>query len=325
MPTKNQNSTDSRRQQILNLLAWLLKFGVSTGLIWYLLEKISSSNVVKYVLELSIDVLLFSIFLIIVQGILAAIRWRLVITAIGHRLSLIKATIITFVGLFFNQFMPASIGGDAVRIWQSKKAGLPMPIAVTSVMLERFGSFLAVTVLSLSMLPILTIKEHNEFIYMISILAATAGIAALGLIMFLDRLPINLHHLKSVQGAGELARYTRMIFLNAKLTIYFFLTALGSQVLLSLAAFSLANGMGLDVDFIECLAIMPSVMILSSLPISVGGWGVREVAMVSAFGIFGVAPEAATALSVILALTASVASIPGGILFVILKFDNSTA
>lgn len=312
----------SGRQRLLRLLPWMLKLGLSASLVWYLLGKIGGNQVVEHAMALSPWVLCLALSLILCQAALAGIRWSLVVSAIGQHLAPSNAISITFVSLFFNQFLPASVGGDAIRMWQSKKAGLPLTTAVTSVMLERFGSLLSVAALSVAMLPVIA-RQQSELMSKGTILVAAAGLAALVLLMFLDRLPSKLHRWRVIRGVGQLARDTRMLFLQPLQASGFLLTALGGQVLLAMAVFSLARGMGISVSFIECVAIMPSVVLVSSLPISVAGWGIRELAMVTAFGIFGVAPEAAMALSVILALTGSVASLPGGILFVIFRSNNS--
>jgi hypothetical protein len=65
------------------------------------------------------------------------------------------------------------------------------------------------------------------------------------------------------------------------------------------------------------LILMQPVTLFATLPISIGGWGVREAAVVTFFGLVGVAPSAAVLLSVQLGLIAVVISLPGGLLFLV--------
>jgi hypothetical protein len=83
----------------------------------------------------------------------------------------------------------------------------------------------------------------------------------------------------------------------------------------SLAAYAIARSLALNVTVIDCLILMQPVTLLATLPISIGGWGVREAAVVTFFGLVGVAPSAAVLLSVQLGLLAVVLSLPGGLLF----------
>jgi hypothetical protein len=62
---------------------------------------------------------------------------------------------------------------------------------------------------------------------------------------------------------------------------------------------------------------MPPVMLIASLPISISGWGVREGAMMVAFGLLDVPKEAALALSVQFALLGYLAATPGALAWLI--------
>jgi hypothetical protein len=66
-------------------------------------------------------------------------------------------------------------------------------------------------------------------------------------------------------------------------------------------------------------AILPVVMLLTSLPVSFAGWGLREGAMILALGIYGVAQEKAMALSLVYGLLQIISGFPGFILWVLQK------
>jgi hypothetical protein len=88
-----------------------------------------------------------------------------------------------------------------------------------------------------------------------------------------------------------------------------------STLALSLTAWCLSRAQHLDVSFVDFLMLMPPVVLLSGLPISVGGWGVRENAMIAAMATVGVGASAATVLSIQLGGLAALVSLPGGALW----------
>jgi hypothetical protein len=92
-----------------------------------------------------------------------------------------------------------------------------------------------------------------------------------------------------------------------------FLYSLCGQFAAIGAIFVLARGSGIEVALVDCVLIMPPVMLVSALPISVAGWGVREGAMVIAFGLLGVPHESALILSVQFAVIGYLAASPGAI------------
>jgi uncharacterized membrane protein YbhN (UPF0104 family) len=104
-----------------------------------------------------------------------------------------------------------------------------------------------------------------------------------------------LHRWRIVRGIAALARDTRSLFLHPGYASLLLVTAVAGQVALAAAVLILASGLGLGVRFIDCLVVMPAVVLVSSLPISVAGWGVRELAMVTAFGMLSVPPDSALA------------------------------
>jgi glycosyltransferase 2 family protein len=94
-------------------------------------------------------------------------------------------------------------------------------------------------------------------------------------------------------------------------------------VLLSVASFvgfavivdCLARAMQLDITLLDCILLVPPVILVTVVPISIAGWGVREGAMVVAFGFVNVPASAAFAVSVLFGLTLAAASLPGALLW----------
>ena len=75
----------------------------------------------------------------------------------------------------------------------------------------------------------------------------------------------------------------------------------------------------------DCLFLIQPVLLITSLPISIGGWGIREAAMIAIFALVGVPSSAAMVLSVQFGLLAMLVSTPGLVLWFMLKRKDSTA
>jgi hypothetical protein len=88
--------------------------------------------------------------------------------------------------------------------------------------------------------------------------------------------------------------------------------AAAGQVLVAAEAWCLSQSLHLGVPFFDFAMLMPPVMLLVALPISAGGWGVREGAMVAVLALVGVGSEPALLLSVELGLLWTLVSLPGG-------------
>ena len=73
----------------------------------------------------------------------------------------------------------------------------------------------------------------------------------------------------------------------------------------------------LEITWVDCMVLMPPVLLLMTIPISIAGWGVREQAMVSAFALIDISGEGALALSIMFGLVSLFMGLPGGIVWLL--------
>jgi uncharacterized membrane protein YbhN (UPF0104 family) len=84
-----------------------------------------------------------------------------------------------------------------------------------------------------------------------------------------------------------------------------------------LAVYGLAMASGITLDLLVCVTLVPPVLLLATLPVSFGGWGVREAALIGLLAPFGVAAGQALGLSIALGLLVMAAGLPGGVLWLL--------
>lgn len=256
-----------------------------------------------------------SCLFVMFQVFLGAVRWQVVMRALGLAMPFRSVCAIYASSTFFSMVLPGGAGGDAVRIWMTRKAGLPMSSAFSSVILER-----AVTVLGLILLvtvtePLLLARFPDLPVPWAFPALSVACLIGFGFLCLLDRLPLSLRRWSLVRGLAAIAVDARTLLCDLRRFFLALAIAILGHANLSLAVYALAVGLGLDVRAVDCLALVPPVILVATLPISIAGWGVRETAMVAAFALIGIAPAAAFAVSVLYGLVVIVASLPGGIVW----------
>jgi len=101
--------------------------------------------------------------------------------------------------------------------------------------------------------------------------------------------------------------------------------ALAGHVLLVLAALCLAAAFGISIGFGDAMVVFPMVFLVSSVPITPGGWGVREGAMIVALAPFGASAEASTGLSVTYGILAMIACLPAALTYLAIREDRTSA
>ncbi len=300
-------------------LALILKFGVSAVLIWYLLSyKVDLDAAKARLLEVDFNMVLLAVSLLLIQAAICVMRWGAVLDAIREPLGFIKALKLFLMGSFFSQALPSSVGGDAVRVYKAYQGGLSLSGAVNGVMLERAATVVVIVPLVVALMPIfLTRVDDQAGAWILSTLIpfAVAAVGGLTLLMVLDRLPERLMRWRVIRGLSYLATDTRRLFLAPRHAAKALGWAAIGHANIALAILVLARGLDIDVAWIDCLVLMPLVLLVTTLPVSIGGWGVREGAMVFAFGLVGVSGDSAVVLSFLFGLLVIAVSVPGGLIW----------
>mgnify|MGYP006079816605 CR=1 FL=1 len=298
-----------------NQILVILKVIVSGGLIWFLLSSIDIGAAKDRILGADPVMILCAGFVLLVQMGVGGARWWAVMRAIETPLPWFELTKLFWIGGFFSQALPSSVGGDPIRIYMAYKDGLPLSKAINGVMLERVVTIIGLTILAIAVQPWFVPKLNAETqMLTLTVLAMLGAGTIFGVIvlLYLDRLPEALSKFRIVRGMNALAADSRLLFLRLKGAVLASIFGILTHVNISLCVFFLAMSIGVDVTWLDCMVLMPLVILVTTLPISIAGWGVREGAMVTAFALVGVPGEGALVLSLMLGILGIVMMIPGG-------------
>ncbi len=293
-----------------------VKAAISAGLIYYLFNRIDGDHVLGLIGGIAPQALAAAFLLSIFQGFLIAARWGAVLQAIDAPLPLSKRIAFVFIGLFFNQVLPSSIGGDAVRMYAANRAGLRAASAISSVMLERLVTVIALLMVCAMLFPMFEARTQREIPALAVAAAVLAGILGILVLASLDRIPARFHGWRLIRGVTALAEDCRRIFFQPRTATICLLWGMAGNLNMSLVVYVLAVGIGVgdQVTLVDCLVLIPPVILFTSLPVSIGGWGVREGAMVAGLSLIGVTSESAVAISLLFGALSVAAAIPGGVL-----------
>jgi len=135
------------------LLAFLAKAAISAFLLWLALRRVNLDSVGQRLAELDLRWIAFILFVLCVQLPLSALRWREIVAVCGAKLP--RATILRyiFIGQFFSQVLPSTVGGDAVRIWLVARGGAGWPAAIYSVLIDRLIGVSMLAIMVVACLP----------------------------------------------------------------------------------------------------------------------------------------------------------------------------
>ncbi|GAB4369998.1 MAG: hypothetical protein Kow00114_30070 [Kiloniellaceae bacterium] len=242
--------------------------------------------------------------------VVSGLRWWLVGRAMAAPLALRDCVALMFVGTFFSQVLPTSIGGDAVRILYAGRR-LSYGRAFNGVMLERASGLLALVVMVAGGALWLGARIDPAPLRL-ALLASLPGlVAVLAALCLLDSLPLPRLLLRAARPFFALAADARRVLLAPLVSLALLALSAVAQLLTVAAVFVLAEGLGLPLDFTAALAAVPAIVLITFIPLSFAGWGLREGAAAVMLGFVGIAAGEAVALSVLLGLGGLASSLPG--------------
>ena len=303
-------------------IAVLLKVIVSLGLITFLINQVDFKGIVNILKNVDITMIIYAMILLTIQVFIATTRWQFVLKCQKIMLDYKNTLQILWSGLFFNQAMPSSVGGDVIRGYYLKKQGMTLGRATLGVLMDRLFGMVGLALLVVASLPLL-FELINDSIARSGVLFIALGISlALLFIFFTDKLPGNFSHLKVIRGFYSLSQDGRHCISKNYNGLIIIIISILIHLISVVTVMTMAIGLGINVEWSGFLLIIPLVTLMMVVPISIAGWGVREGVMVVGFGYLGVAPEAALALSILYGLLMLVVALPGGVVWA-LKRNHS--
>jgi uncharacterized membrane protein YbhN (UPF0104 family) len=245
----------------------------------------------------------------------AAQRWRWIVAGCGLEISVASALRYVFIGQFFSQTLPATVGADGARIWYLGRSSGNWKSAAYSVVIDRSIGGLALGILVVAILPGAFSRIHDPagrlslVIVGGTCLAAFASVIAIGVLPFLDRWPATRHARIITSISGKLFRNV----LSAQGIV---ISSIAIHLLSVLSIWCIAAALAVPLGAMDAFFLVPPIMLITMVPISVSGWGVRESAMVAALSYAGIGSSQGLLISILFGLASFLLGLVGGAVWI---------
>jgi uncharacterized membrane protein YbhN (UPF0104 family) len=295
-----------------------IKILISLALLYLALRKVDLTELASRVNNLaSLGWIAVAIAVTFLQIFVGVLRWRRISAECGAPLGLGQAMRFNLIGTFFNQTLPSSIGGDAVRLWLVARGGAGWRAATYSIFVDRAIGLIALAIIIVASLPWsynLIGDPHGRSALLFVDFAALAG--GVGFLV-LGALPWpwlkrwwGTHHLHACAVIAN-----RVIFSRKDGPAIAVLSIL-VHVLAVVIAWCVVQSITAPVVFGQIFQLVPPVMLITMLPISIAGWGVREASMALAFGYAGLLPNEGVNISLLYGAVTFLVGAFGGLVWI---------
>jgi uncharacterized protein (TIRG00374 family) len=288
---------------------------VTLGLFGFIFTKIDLFKTLHAVRLIGIWGFAGSTFLLLLNTTMIAPRWQKILTCYGVDLALYPLFRIAVEGYFFNQLLPTGIGGDAVRIWALRKQGVALNAATGSVIVDRLFGLATLFVFVAIGFPFITTESgEHDLLSPFLIVFALAIAVALGFVaaLKLSGRPGVMRHLQFI---FDFAHELKAMLLTPSVALPCLLYSTIGNLFPIVAVAWIAGPLGTSLNLADYFEIVPAALLIAVLPVSIGGWGVREAAMVVCMAAKGIPADTAVIISVVFGISMTVSALPGGALW----------
>ncbi|KWV59511.1 hypothetical protein AS156_31265 [Bradyrhizobium macuxiense] len=299
------------------ILLSTLKILISAALLYLSLRKVNLYDLASRVRVESLGWLGLAIAVTLGQIFLGVLRWQEISAECGAPLETRRAMRFNMIGTFFNQTLPSSIGGDAVRLWLVARNGAGWRAATYSIFVDRAIGLIALAVLIAATLPWsyrLISDPHGWTALLLLDLAALA--AGFGFLL-IGVLPWpwlkqwwGTHHVHAC------AVITNRVLFSRKRGLKVIVFSLAIHVVTAVIGWCVVRSIAAPVTFGQIFQLLPPVMLITMMPISIAGWGVREATMGLAFGYAGLIANEGVNVSLLFGAVSFLVGAFGGLVWI---------
>jgi len=274
-------------RKLNKILFFAVKLAVSSGLLYFVLSKAGAERVLSVIKTVNPFFFIAAILIYIFSLYIASIRWRLLLPEEfkGQRLFSFY-----LIGSFFNTFLPGIVGGDAVKTYYLYKETNKGSLSFASVFMDRYLGFIAIMTIGL-----IAFAAGFQYIKgsLIEWLLPTIVFSFLigSLVIFRFRLG------KRIGVIAEFYEYFHKYSRQKTVIMKALALSFVIQTMSIMAIYVISLGLGQHIPLAYFFIFFPIIITIATLPISVSGIGLREGAFVFLFGMIGIMPETATAMS----------------------------
>src|SRR5262249_27131102 len=299
-------------------LLFLAKAATSILLLYFSLRWVNVSALSERLSRFEWGWVTLAVLLLGAETVLLAARWREIATVCQATLAFNSALQITFIATFFNQVLPSTVGGDGARIWLFARQGAGWAKAAYSVLVGRGGGLVGVALIVIACLPYtFTLIDDSIARAVLLVIgfgtlagAALVVLAGLRFRQFFNRWMLTRHLSSALYIVAAVCKSQRSatIVLACSVAIHLLTVA---------AAWCCVKAIAARVIFGKVLFLIPPVILISSMPVSIAGWGVRESSTIMAFAYAGLSQSDGLIVSILLGAASFVVGVLGGIIWIV--------
>lgn len=283
-----------KKSIFFRVFQWVITF-LSVGLLIWLISRQNWDQILQTLIRIPIWTIIIVLLLNFVGQLLNTLRWSILLNAQDIHISIWQLIKIVLAGAFASNFLPSTIGGDVIRLIKINQFSQNQGLNIASIVLDRFVNvvaFLTILPFSISIWPQVVADKNTQ-------------------LMMMARL--NLSVIKKWFQNSWQQFITAYKNWAQKPWVVFqaFVVSWFSIFVIFIGLWLLNLGLDIQVKLVQVMGISALSYFITMLPISINGYGLREVSITFFYTLIGVSPDQAAIFAVLSRFLILFATLPG--------------
>jgi len=306
----------------------LIKIIVTATLFYFIFRNINFKSFGETLQNARLGILTAAYVVLWMGHFVCVFRWQMLLRLLMSVHSIQSLLGIYCIGLFFNLTFPTVVGGDVVKIFYVGKHSNSYSKSFAATFLDRDAGMLAMMIIACAGLLFYPVSIPGVAVEII-VWGTSAAFILGNICLFTPRLRMKatsllrfLHMSKFAEKMERISSVLHIIGKNKLILLASLLISFLNQSLAISVVWITAVGLNLHIPFSYFLIFVPVITLISMIPVSLNGMGLREYAFMSLFSAIGVSTESCIALGLVSSILIILSSLPGGIIYIF--FRNKT-
>lgn len=303
----------------------IIKIAVSLALFYLIFRNVDFRSFGEVMQSARLGILALAYMVLWAGHLICVIRWRMLLRPLMPVHSLKSLLGIYCIGLFFNLTFPTVVGGDVVKIFYVGKRSNSYSQSFAATFLDRDAGMLAMMIIACAGILFHPVTVPGIAVEII-VWAASAAFVLGNICLFTPKFRRTttrlLRRLRMVKIADKLDRVSGVLHIigsRKSLLAVSLLISFINQFLAISVVWITALALHLDTPFSYFMIFVPVITLISMIPVSLNGMGLREYAFLSLFSAAGVPAESCIALGLLSSILIILSSLPGGIIYIFFR------
>ncbi len=299
----------------------ILRFTVAIAIIVFLFTKINIQDVLNSLITAKLHYVIPAVIFTLLAWAVTSYRLKYFSALNGLYISTFQAFEINLSTIFYGLFLPGgNVTGGIIKFYKLSRKDNKLSEAFISLALERVFATVALCLVGLFFWILSFPKDLS--IYVLFMIFILISLTCFCLLLFIDRnqriIKWLLSLVNSVYESQKLNRFADSLSglgkLSYKTLLFMIEISLASQLINVVVFFLLLKSIDIDISIITIAWIRSLVVLVTMIPISISGMGLREASFIILLGTFGVSDSSAFAYSILVfAVTRIVPGLLGGL------------